>query len=287
MTSRVLEIDGQFIYFPGCMLVSFGDAATSEVHLVRCAQGINLSKLADTHKIYKAVIHDLIGVEDASKKLDDLLKSKSRYPPWLCVLFYGLGSLAVTPFAFEGGWLDLPISFGVGLCVGYLQFYVSSISNLYSSVFEVSAAIVGGFHCSRWIDQRWRFILFPGHCSRFIGDYLARLHHFVWIARITVKKFGGRGGSNVLCRYLFVILRVCITLGAALYGWIDHNATSANSCALGHAIDEKWRILFVPMFALCLGLINQARWSQVPIMIVIAGIGYIGSFLPGSIFHSD
>ena len=40
MTSRVLEIDGQFIYFPGCMLVSFGDAATrtSEVHLVRCAQ---------------------------------------------------------------------------------------------------------------------------------------------------------------------------------------------------------------------------------------------------------
>ena len=99
----------------------------------------------------------------------------------------------------------------------------------------------------------------------------------MWIARITVKKFGGRGGSNVLCRYLFVILRVWYYFGAALYGWIDHNATSANS-ALGHAIDEKWRILFVPMFALCLGLINQARWSQVPIMIVIAGIGYIGSF---------
>lgn len=47
MTSRVLEIDGQFLYLPGCMIVSFGDATTrtSEVQLVRCTQGLNLWKL--------------------------------------------------------------------------------------------------------------------------------------------------------------------------------------------------------------------------------------------------
>lgn len=289
MTSRVLEIDGQFIYFPGCMLVSFGDAATrtSEVHLVRCAQGINLSKLADTHKIYKAVIHDLIGVEDASKKLDDLLKSKSRYPPWLCVLFYGLGSLAVTPFAFEGGWLDLPISFGVGLCVGYLQFYVSSISNLYSSVFEVSAAIVvafiargigsikgGDLFCFLAIAQGSLAIILPGYII-LCGSLELQSRNLV------------AGAVRMFYAVIYsLFLGFGITLGAALYGWIDHNATSANSCALGHAIDEKWRILFVPMFALCLGLINQARWSQVPIMIVIAGIGYIGSFFAGKHFST-
>ena len=287
MTSRVLEIDGQFIYFPGCMLISFGDAATrtSEVHLVRCAQGINLSKLADTHKIYKSVIHDLIGVEDASKKLDDLLKSKSRYPPWLCVFFYGLGSLAVTPFAFEGGWLDLPISFGVGLCVGYLQFYVSSISNLYSSVFEVSAAIVvafiargigsikgGKLFCFLAIAQGSLAIILPGYII-LCGSLELQSRNLV------------AGAVRMFYAIIYsLFLGFGITLGAALYGWIDHNATSANSCPVGHGIRDEWRILFVPMFALCLGLINQARWNQVPIMIVIAGIGYIGSYYAGKHF---
>ena len=213
------------------------------------------------------------------------MKSKSRYPPWLCVLFYGLGSLAVTPFAFEGGWLDLPISFGVGLCVGYLQFYVSSISNLYSSVFEVSAAIVvafiargigsikgGDLFCFLAIAQGSLAIILPGYII-LCGSLELQSRNLV------------AGAVRMFYAVIYsLFLGFGITLGAALYGWIDHNATSANSCALGHAIDEKWRILFVPMFALCLGLINQARWSQVPIMIVIAGIGYIGSFLPGSIF---
>ncbi|KAL6450502.1 hypothetical protein SBY92_004709 [Candida maltosa Xu316] len=275
MTSRVLEIDGQFIYFPGCMLVSFGDAATrtSEVHLVRCAQGLNLSKLADTHKIYKAVIHDLIGVEDASRKLDDLLKSKNRYPPWLCVLIYGIGSLAVTPFAFEGGALDLPISFGVGLCVGYLQFYLSSMSNLYSSVFEVSAAIVVSF----------------------IARAIATIHHgrlfcFSAIAQGSLAII--LPGYIILCGSLELqsrnlvagAVRFGITLGAALYGWIDKNAISENSCAKGHPMDDKWRILFVPLFASSLGLINQARWTQLPVMALIAGVSYIATYFAGKHF---
>ncbi|CAI5760240.1 unnamed protein product [Candida verbasci] len=289
MTSRVLEIDGQFMYFPGCMLVSFGDAATrtSEVHLVRCAQGLNLSKLADTHKIYKAVIHDLIGVEDASKKLDELLKSKNLYPPWLCVLFYGIGSLAVTPFAFEGGWIDLPISFGVGLCVGYLQFYVSSMSNLYSSVFEVSAAIVvafisrgigsirsGNLFCFSAITQGSLALILPGYII-LCGSLELQSRNLV------------AGSVRMFYAIIYsLFLGFGITLGSALYGWVDHNATSQNSCQSGHSMNDKFRILFVPMFATMLGLINQARWKQLPMMIFIASVGYIGTYFAGKHFSN-
>lgn len=75
-----------------------------------------------------------------------------------------------------------------------------------------------------------------------------------------------------------------ITLGAALYGWIDHNATSDNSCESGHNINDKWRILFVPLYASLLGLLNQARWTELPIMVLIAGIGYIGTYFAGKHF---
>ncbi|EGW29948.1 uncharacterized protein SPAPADRAFT_144687 [Spathaspora passalidarum NRRL Y-27907] len=287
MTSRVLEIDGQFIYFPGCMLVSFGDAATrtSEVHLVRCAQGLNLSKLAQTHRIYKAVIHDLIGVEDAGAKLDELVSSRNLYPPWLCVLFYGLGSVAVTPFAFEGGWIDLPISFGVGLCVGFLQFYVSSISHLYSSVFEVSASIVVAF-ISRGIGSinNGSTFCFSAICQ---GSLALILPGYIILCGSLELQSRNLVAGSVRMFYAIIyslLLGFGITLGAALYGWVDKTAVSDNSCRAGHAMDDKFRILFVPMFALCLGLINQSHWKQLPAMVVIAGVGYIGTYFAGKHF---
>lgn len=289
MTSRVLEIDGQFIYFPGCMIVSFGDAATrtSEVHLVRCTQGLNLSKLSDTHKIYKNVIHDLVGVDEASTKLEELLRRKNQYLPWVCVLLYGLGLALVCPFAFLGGWLDIPISFGVGLCVGYLQFFVLSISNLYSSVFEVSASIVvsfiargigtingGNTFCFAAIAQGLLALILPGYII-LCGSLELQSKNLV------------AGSVRMFYAIIYsLFLGFGITLGAALYGWVDKRSTSQTDCKVGHNIDDKWRILFVPLFSLCLGLINQARWTQLPVMIFILSVGYIGTYFAGKHFAS-
>lgn len=284
MTSRVLEIDGQFIYFPGCMLVSFGDAATrtSEVHLIRCTQGLNLWKLNETHRIYKAVIHDLIGVETATKKLDDLMKERNLYPPWACVLFYGLGAVSVTPFAFEGGWIDVPICFVIGLCVGFLQFYVSRMSNLYSSVFEVSAAIVVSF-LARGIASIKNGDIF---CFSAIvqGSLALILPGFIILCGSLELQSRNIVAGSVRMFYAIIyslFLGFGITLGASLYGWVDDNAVLDNSCRPGHAMDDKFRILFVPMFALCLGLINQAHWRQTPTMIIIAATGYVGTYFAG------
>ncbi|KAK6454301.1 pheromone-regulated membrane [Scheffersomyces xylosifermentans] len=287
MTSRVLEIDGQFIYFPGCMIVSFGDASTrtSEVHLVKCAQGLNLSKLSDTHKIYKGVIHDLIGVEDASKRIEDLLKKKNLYPPWLCVLIYGLGSAAVCPFAFGGGWVDIPISFGVGCCVGYLQFYLASMSNLYSSVFEVTASIVVSF-ISRGIGsiKGGRIFCFAAIAQ---GSLALILPGYIILCGSLELQSRNLVAGSVRMFYAIIyslFLGFGITLGAALYGWVDKKSVSANSCDAGHSLDDKWKILFVPMFSISLALINQSRWQQLPVMLIISGIGYIGNYFAGKHF---
>jgi hypothetical protein len=100
MSARVLEIDGQFLYLPGCMIISFDDVSThtTEVKLVRAPQGVDLGKLKDIHEIYKEVVHDVIGVEEATQRLDIIITGKQKYSKWLLVFVYGFASATVAPF---------------------------------------------------------------------------------------------------------------------------------------------------------------------------------------------
>lgn len=281
MTSRVLEIDGQFVYFPGTMIVAFGDVATrtSEVHLVKCSQGLNLSKLVHTHKIYKEVVHDLSGVEDATAKLEELIRKRNIYLPWACVLLFGLGSATVCAWGFGGGWLDIPVTFALGLFVGYLQFFLSPKSYLYSSVFEVAASIVvsfisravgsikgGNIFCFSAIAQGALALILPGYII-LCGSLELQSKNLV--------------AGSVRMFYAIVyslFLGFGITLGAALYGWVDSNATNLAVCVASHGLDPKWRILFVPMFSVCLSLINQAQLIQLPVMTLITAVSYVATY---------
>jgi uncharacterized membrane protein YjjP (DUF1212 family) len=147
MTARVLEIEAQFLYIPGCMLISFDDSSThtTEVKLVRTSQGVDLGKLKDVHEIYKEVVHDVIGVEEATQRLDLIIRREPKYNKWLLVLVYGFASAMVGPFAFEARLIDLPIAFILGCLLGILQLVVAPRSDLYSNVFEISAAVCTSF----------------------------------------------------------------------------------------------------------------------------------------------
>jgi uncharacterized membrane protein YjjP (DUF1212 family) len=147
MSARVLEIGGQFLYIPGCIIISFDDATThtTEVKLVRSTQGVDLGKLKDVRDIYKEVVHDAVGVEEATQRLDAITRQKQKYNKWLLVLVYGLASATVGPFAFQARWIDLPLSFVLGSILGILQLIIAPKSDLYSNVFEISAAVLTSF----------------------------------------------------------------------------------------------------------------------------------------------
>lgn len=147
MTARVLEIDGQFLYLPGCMIVSFDDKQThtTEVKIVRTNQGIDLGKLKDIHEIYKNVLHDIYSVDEAIDRISAIMAAKDKFHPWIRVLVFGLASAAVAPFAFGGRWIDLPICFLLGSMVGALQIIVAPKSALYNNLFEISATILTSF----------------------------------------------------------------------------------------------------------------------------------------------
>lgn len=287
MTSRVLEIDGQFLYVPGCMIISFGDITTrtSEVQLVRCNQGLNLWKLHEVHTVYKQVVHDIVSLEDANIEIDRILNGKNLYPPWLSVFLYAFCASMVTPFAFGGDWINIAISFAVGLCVGTLQFIVSQKSNLYSNVFEVTASIVVSF-CARALGSIPNSNICFGSVVQ--GSLALILPGYIILCGSLELQSRNLVAGAVRMFYAIIyslFLGFGITLGAALFGWIYHDATNETTCA--KSISPWYRFIFVPCFSIGLGLINQARWSQLPVMTAISCCGYVVTYFSGKHFSNS
>ena len=275
MSSRVLEIEGQFLYIPSCMIISFDDSTThtAEVKIVRVPQGIDLGKLRDVHNIYKDVVHDKLGVEEATRRLDEVMSRKQKFPIWFQVLMFGVASACVAPFAFEGRFIDLPVAFILGCILGLLQLVFAPSNELYAHVFEVSAAVVTSFlargfgsinngelFCFSSLAQSSIALILPGYmvlCS----SLELQSHNLV------------AGSVRMVYAMIYTLfLGYGITIGASLYGMMDSNATSATHCK--DPLDRGWHFLFVPGFALCLCIVNQAKWRQTPVMTGMALAGF-------------
>lgn len=147
MSTRILEIEGHYLYLPNCMIVSFDDAQThtTEVKLVRAIQEPDLSKLSDVHEIYKMVIHDNMTVSNAITKLDEIMDRKARYSRWVLVIVSGFASASVGPFAFGARPIDIPLAFLLGSLVGFMQLVLNPMSNTYANLFEICATVLTSF----------------------------------------------------------------------------------------------------------------------------------------------
>lgn len=73
-----------------------------------------------------------------------------------------------------------------------------------------------------------------------------------------------------------------ITVGALFYGLIDSNATSETKCS--DPLDPYVGFAFVPGFVICICLLYQAKWRQMPVMILVACAGYIVNYFSSKRF---
>ncbi|KAK4176536.1 hypothetical protein QBC36DRAFT_8146 [Triangularia setosa] len=283
MSARVLGIEGQFLYLPGIMIISFDDSQThtTEVKIVRAGQGLDFGRLRDVHEIYKEVVHDRIGVDEATTRLDEVNKRKEKFPIWFRILLSGVASAAVAPFGFEGRYIDLPICFILGCLVGFLQLYLAPSNELYANVFEITAAILtsclarafgsindGTLFCFSSLAQASIALILPGY--------------MVLCASLELQSHQMISGSVRMVYALIytLFLGYGITIGSVIYGYMDKNASSAIHCSVGEAWYTKrpspdYYIFFVIPFTLCLCAINQAKWKQTPVQVLISVAGYL------------
>ncbi|OAA78121.1 DUF1212 domain membrane protein Prm10 [Akanthomyces lecanii RCEF 1005] len=279
MSARVLEIEGQFLYLPGCMVISFDDTSThtTEVRIVRTIQGIDLGKLKDVHQVYKEVMHDVIGVEEGTERIEAIIAAREKFHPWTRVLIFGLTSATAAPFSFKARFIDLPLAFCFGCLVGALQLIVAPKSNMYSNVFEVSATVIVSFmgrafgsisnsnlFCFSAITQGGIVMLLPGYSVLCSALELQ--------ARAIVP-----GSIRIVYAIIYsLLLGFGITVGASLWGIFDKNATSKAQCA--DPMSPYVAFTFVPLFIICISILYQAKWRQMPVMVVIAFSGYIVNY---------
>jgi uncharacterized membrane protein YjjP (DUF1212 family) len=270
------------LYIPGCMIISFDDPSThtTEVKIVRVAQGVDLGKLRDSHAIYKEVVHDLIGVEEATQRLDEVMAGKPKFSVWFRVFVFGLASVCVGPFAFGARLIDLPIAFVLGCIVGLLQLVIAPKSDLYANIFEVTAAVVTSFlaraigsisdgnggtvFCFSALAQSSIALILPGYT--------------VLCASLELQSRSIVAGSvrMVYAIMYSLFLGFGITIGTVIYGMMDSNATSKTTCS--NSMSHYWFFFFVPGFTMCLIIINQAKWKQAPVMLVISFSGYLVNY---------
>lgn len=280
LTAKVLEVEATFIYLPGMMIVNFSDSITrtSDLKLVRVGQGLNLNKLDLAHDIFESVVYDRIGVDKASKELNELFESKEFLNVYWIILFYGLSSMFIIIF-FKGGWLDMIPSFLLGSLLGFLQCVIAPKNEIYSSIFEIGSAILLSF-IGRAIGSIYNgkyfcfsAIVLSGLCNILPGYMILR-----GALEIQSKSIisGVVGMFYAIIYSLF--LGFGIVLGSSLYGWIDKNAINQTTCSNIGKIDNIWRILFIPIYNLFTALTCQARFHQLSIMIIIASCGYVVTY---------
>jgi uncharacterized membrane protein YjjP (DUF1212 family) len=290
MTARVLDIHAQFLYLPGTMIMSFDDLATrtTEVKLVRVPQGVDLARLEDTQDIYKNVVHEKVTVDEAISLLEDVMGRPPKYPTWLVVLCYGFASASVGPFAFEARPIDMPIIFLLGCLLGLLQLVFSPRSSLYSNVFEVLATIVTSFlarafgsiqigetdgkpeylFCFSSMAQSSIALILPGFLV--LSSSLELQSHQIIPGSIRM----------VYAIIYSLFLGYGITVGTTIYGLMDGNANPYTTCSGSLIGNNQYlqRFPFVALYVIFLVVINQGKWKQAPVMIVIAVAGYVVNY---------
>lgn len=278
MSARVLEVHAQFHYQIGCMIVSYDDNTThtSGVKMIRVAQGLDFGKLRDVHEVYKEVLRDRLGVEEATSRLDEIIHKRPKHGPWRLVFLTGVAAASVGPFAFDAGWLDLPVCFLLGCIMGLLQFIIAPRNEGFRNMVEIFGTIITSFLARAFGSiAKGKYFCFSALAQSSIALILPGF--MVLSAALELQSKSMVAGSSRLVHAIIysLFLGFSITIGTLIYGAIDNGAISDTTCRKSGRVDSRFNPIAVIIFTLCLTMINQAKWKQIPVMTTLAVVGYL------------
>ncbi|CAK7235411.1 hypothetical protein SBRCBS47491_009284 [Sporothrix bragantina] len=261
---------------------------SKDVQIVRCTESLNLSKLEDVHAVFKDVIHERLGPEQAMVRVDEIVARADKFPLWVRVISYGLASAAIGPVSYGARPIDLPIIFLLGALLGFMQLILAQKSEVYAYVFELSIAVLTSFIARALGSIR----LAPS--TRFCFAAICQSPLVMILPGFTVtssalelqSKNMVSGSVRMVYGIIFTLfLAFGITIGATIYGAMDHGATSDTKCAT--SLPFWWQIIWVPLFTLFYIVIQQGKWQKMPAMVAISIAGWVVNHYSAEAFSTD
>ncbi|GAC94744.1 hypothetical protein PHSY_002317 [Pseudozyma hubeiensis SY62] len=285
-TGRVLDINCRCIYLPNLMLLAFGDDTThtSETKFIKQTSGLDLTKLTDMHTIYWNVIHDKIGVEEASSQLDELMRRKPLIGRWPMVLIGGFASffICLGPQGFNGSFIDAVMAFPLGAFLVYCQSIITT--ELYSNVFEIVFATLNSFVAAA--VQSTGYFCYAAVTS---GSIVLILPGFIVLSGSLELQSKNLIAGSVRLVYAIIyslFLGFGISIGVSFWQLFSGNQdlVGYKNCDLAHDSNRWWQrdvpevtaVLTAPAYSMSLSLRNQAKVTrkEFPVMVLIACGGW-------------
>lgn len=106
---------------------------------------MDLGKLLSLSTLHYEVMHDKIGVQEASQEISRLMLAKPCYSNWQIVLIGALCSICIGVPSFKASFIDLLVAAPLGALVVMSQLFIASKSDVLSQIFEVVMAAICSF----------------------------------------------------------------------------------------------------------------------------------------------
>lgn len=296
-TARVLDINCRCIYLPNLMLFAFGDDTThtSETKFIKQPGGLDLTKLTDMHSIYWNVIHDKIGVDEASQQLDELMRRKPLIGKFPMVIIGGFCSafICVGTQGFGGSFLDALVAFPLGMFLVFSQLAITT--ELFSNVFEILFAAINSFAAAGLASTNYFC-----YSSVVSGSIVLILPGFLVLSGALELQSKNLISGSVRLVYAIIyslFLGFGLSIGSSIWRLFSSAADSGavrDLCTNVHANinriegqppnppwwgqdpSDYFAFLTVPGYATALSLRNQAKATrkEFPVMILIGISGW-------------
>ncbi|KAG0367101.1 hypothetical protein BGX24_003407, partial [Mortierella sp. AD032] len=275
---KTFGIDGSFAFLPGLMMISFGDSDThtSETHLIKCAQGFDMGRLAKVNKIARAVVYGDLEPAEALAELKSINNEKPPYGIWVMLASFAVTSGLIAPLVFKGSWYDMLAGMGLGSVVGLTSLLASRYS-VYSNVFEVSTSIVIAFVAKALRE----YVCFTGVVLSGIVMLLPGLSLTTAIMELSSRYM--ISGSVRMFYSLIYCLFLGFGLSIGLNLWDVFKEPPPGDLKMGycHPATEPWRWVLFPILAIAFNIQLYATPKQWPVMIVCSSVGYAVSEFAG------
>ncbi|KAI8600929.1 hypothetical protein EDD21DRAFT_337824 [Dissophora ornata] len=275
---KIFGIDGSFAFLPGLMMISFGDTDThtSETHLIKCAQGFDMGRLAKVHKIARALVNGDLEPGEALADLKAINDEKPLYNIWIMLAAFAGTSGFIAPLIFKGGWYDMLASMGLGIVVGLTTLLANKYS-VYSSVFEVSTSILIAFVAKALGD----YVCFTGVVLSGIVMLLPGLSLTTAIMELS-SRYMISGSVRMFYSLIYCLfLGFGLSIGSNLYDAFREPPPGDLKMGYCHPATEPWRWILFPLLGISLSIQLYTSPRQWPVVVVISSVGYAVSELAG------